>query len=291
MSARVFYTRDEDTLLVKYIAKYNPTGKGRAGNTLYRKLCDDADNKWKWSRNHSWQSWRDRYYKNQEQFDEKIKAYQKKHGISAADPDELEKARDDAGSAEDDDKDTGEDEAESSAAPGKRKRAYEDEKKRARMKYDSKPSQERRVSQGKRPEVFVKGKGTKLADMHDEKDKDIRSKSESGRNPSDVDQGRVLKTHAGDVQGKEKVKPSTTGEPRNVNERYLPPIREQVHLLHLSSPLFLGSTMTNLCPRLRRYVNDDTKNPSQKLPAPRSNSPLHTESQANRPSPFLDKSV
>ncbi|KAH0581762.1 hypothetical protein H2248_011444 [Termitomyces sp. 'cryptogamus'] len=92
MSGRTPFTNDEDSLLVKYIATYNPSNKGRSGNTLYQTLCKDADNKWKWSRTHPWQSWRDRYCKNQREFDIKIKKYQIKHDILAADENMVEKS-------------------------------------------------------------------------------------------------------------------------------------------------------------------------------------------------------
>lgn len=39
--------------------------------------------KWRWSTRHPWQSWRERYKNNQEWFDWKILAYQRKHGIKA----------------------------------------------------------------------------------------------------------------------------------------------------------------------------------------------------------------
>ncbi|KAG5644345.1 hypothetical protein DXG03_008642 [Asterophora parasitica] len=86
MTGRVSFTSDEEKLLVKYIARYKPGLKGRAGNQLYIQLCEDTDNKWKWSRRHPWQSWRDRYYKNQVWYDGEIKKYQMKHGISDGEP-------------------------------------------------------------------------------------------------------------------------------------------------------------------------------------------------------------
>lgn len=42
-----------------------------------------VDRKWAFSARHSWQSWRDRYCKNQDWFNHKIKLYQKKKGIVA----------------------------------------------------------------------------------------------------------------------------------------------------------------------------------------------------------------
>jgi hypothetical protein len=36
------FTADEDTLLMKYIATYNPTKKYRSGNILYKRLEANA---------------------------------------------------------------------------------------------------------------------------------------------------------------------------------------------------------------------------------------------------------
>ncbi|KAG2348298.1 hypothetical protein BDR05DRAFT_956883 [Suillus weaverae] len=81
-SVRVGFTADEDTLLMKYIATYNPAKKYRSGNVLYKRLEENVDNKWNWSKTHSWQSWQNRYRKNMEEFDRKILKYQKKKGIN-----------------------------------------------------------------------------------------------------------------------------------------------------------------------------------------------------------------
>ncbi|KAG1749535.1 hypothetical protein EDB19DRAFT_1680739 [Suillus lakei] len=78
---RMDFTADEDTLLMKYIATYNPINKYRSGNALYKRLEENVDSKWNWSKTHSWQSWRNRYGKNKEEFDRKILRYQKKKGI------------------------------------------------------------------------------------------------------------------------------------------------------------------------------------------------------------------
>ncbi|KAG6917773.1 hypothetical protein DXG01_001178 [Tephrocybe rancida] len=127
MSGRVPYTRDEERLLVKYIATYNPQVKGRAGNALYKTLCENTNNKWKWSRTHTWQSWRDRYYKNSEFYNREIRKYQKKHNISVDGPVD----------------ETGEDESagETHSTQTKRKREDEKEEKRTRLKRDPGPSQ------------------------------------------------------------------------------------------------------------------------------------------------------
>ncbi|KAG1798797.1 uncharacterized protein BJ212DRAFT_197512 [Suillus subaureus] len=80
-SVRVSFTADEDTLLMKYIATYNPAKKCRSGNALYKRLEENVDNKWNWSKTHSWQSWQFRYRKNMDEFDRRILKYQKKKGI------------------------------------------------------------------------------------------------------------------------------------------------------------------------------------------------------------------
>lgn len=93
---------------MKYIAKYNPQQAGRSGNALYKTLVENVcavivhcsiahkimttylfpqeQRKWSWSKRHTWQSWRDRYYKNKDSFDHKIRQHQKKHGIDASKP-------------------------------------------------------------------------------------------------------------------------------------------------------------------------------------------------------------
>ncbi|KAG1853808.1 hypothetical protein C8R48DRAFT_675750 [Suillus tomentosus] len=78
----VGFTSDEDTLLMKYIATYNPTKKYRSRNALYKRLVENVDNKWNWSRMHSWQSWQTRYRNHMEEFNRRIRKYQKKHGIN-----------------------------------------------------------------------------------------------------------------------------------------------------------------------------------------------------------------
>ncbi|KAG1731177.1 uncharacterized protein EDB91DRAFT_1252242 [Suillus paluster] len=85
---RTDFTTDEDILLVKFIATYNPTKQNRSGNTLYKRLVENAsfshvDGKWNWSKTHPWPSWRDRYVKNADEFDRKIARYQKKKGINS----------------------------------------------------------------------------------------------------------------------------------------------------------------------------------------------------------------
>ncbi|KAJ7250298.1 hypothetical protein C8J57DRAFT_681881 [Mycena rebaudengoi] len=78
---RTPFTPEDDALLVKYIAKYNPGVQGRSGNRIYKQLIENAYNKWKWGQRHPWQGWRDRYYKNQPEFNRRIKRYQTEKGM------------------------------------------------------------------------------------------------------------------------------------------------------------------------------------------------------------------
>ncbi|KAJ7075368.1 hypothetical protein B0H15DRAFT_866940 [Mycena belliarum] len=81
LTGRTPFSRDDDTLLVKYLAKYNPGVKGRSGNKIYQLLVQDEHNRWRWSARHPWGGWRDRYTKNQSEFNERIKKYQEKKGL------------------------------------------------------------------------------------------------------------------------------------------------------------------------------------------------------------------
>ncbi|KAI6012046.1 hypothetical protein EDC04DRAFT_2716718, partial [Pisolithus marmoratus] len=58
--------------LMKYLAKYCPSKQGRAGNSVYKDLVENAEGHWPWARHHTWQSWRERYKKNAKYFDPKI---------------------------------------------------------------------------------------------------------------------------------------------------------------------------------------------------------------------------
>jgi hypothetical protein len=54
--------------------------KGRAGDAVYKTLCHpDNKAKYPWARSHTWQSWSNRYRKNQESFDRKISRYLESH--------------------------------------------------------------------------------------------------------------------------------------------------------------------------------------------------------------------
>jgi hypothetical protein len=84
---------------VAFLASYNPRLTSRGGNILYQTLVDDvlfliflrqptnfdkslcqqADGKWPWAASHPWQSWRNRYMKDQEYFDARITRHRKLH--------------------------------------------------------------------------------------------------------------------------------------------------------------------------------------------------------------------
>ncbi|KAI5987968.1 hypothetical protein EDC04DRAFT_2820287, partial [Pisolithus marmoratus] len=49
-----------------------PSKQGRAGNSVYKDLVENAEGHWPWARQHTWQSWRERYQKNAKYFDPKI---------------------------------------------------------------------------------------------------------------------------------------------------------------------------------------------------------------------------
>lgn len=54
--------------------------KGRAGDAIYKTLCHpDHEKEYPWAKSHTWQSWSNRYRKNQEGFDQKISRYLKSH--------------------------------------------------------------------------------------------------------------------------------------------------------------------------------------------------------------------
>ncbi|KAL5490641.1 PELP1 [Sanghuangporus weigelae] len=86
-SSKTRYTQDDDAFLMKYIAFYNPDGANRLGNVLYKRLAENAEGKWPWSKRHSWQSWRERYKDHQYRFNAAIKKYQKRKGIKVPEKD------------------------------------------------------------------------------------------------------------------------------------------------------------------------------------------------------------
>ncbi|KAG6841005.1 hypothetical protein C0991_002785, partial [Blastosporella zonata] len=113
-----------------------------------------VDNKWKWSRTHTWQSWRDHYYKNHGYYDSEIRKYQRKHNLDPAD-----KRDDDDGNANED-----------RSTQTKRKRGPEKEEKRVKVKREPGSNQATRVSRRKETdEVLIMGKGK--ARMNDAEDR------------------------------------------------------------------------------------------------------------------------
>ncbi|KAI6037840.1 hypothetical protein EDC04DRAFT_2092649 [Pisolithus marmoratus] len=85
---RVPFSEEHDMYLMKYLAKYCPGKQGRAGNSVYKDLVENAEGHWPWARHHTWQSWRERYKKNAKYFDPKILRYQQRHGIRSTDSDD-----------------------------------------------------------------------------------------------------------------------------------------------------------------------------------------------------------
>ncbi|KAK0455280.1 uncharacterized protein EV420DRAFT_592260 [Desarmillaria tabescens] len=70
------FTQKEDEHLVEYLATQTIGFQATSGNQLYKKLTENLQ-RWPWAESRSWQSWRDRYVKNQESFNRYIKRYRK----------------------------------------------------------------------------------------------------------------------------------------------------------------------------------------------------------------------
>ncbi|KAF9239107.1 hypothetical protein BU15DRAFT_62126 [Melanogaster broomeanus] len=77
---RVEFTREHDSYLLQYLAKYSPSTQGRSGTRLYQILEANEDRLWPWAVHHSWQSWRERYVVNSDHFDRLIAREQKLRG-------------------------------------------------------------------------------------------------------------------------------------------------------------------------------------------------------------------
>ncbi|KAI0344942.1 hypothetical protein BDW22DRAFT_980452 [Trametopsis cervina] len=76
---RTEFTPKEDSFLVQYIAKYCSETRGRSGNSLYQTLVANENNqRWPWAATHSWNAWRERYVKNKDDFDRRIRKHQAK---------------------------------------------------------------------------------------------------------------------------------------------------------------------------------------------------------------------
>lgn len=89
MVKRTDFTESDDHNLTRFIAQVKPDNSGRLGNKLYIFLEESGDQR-PWAKRHSWQSWRERYKKNQDWFNHQIKKYQKKLKESARDTDDRE---------------------------------------------------------------------------------------------------------------------------------------------------------------------------------------------------------
>ncbi|KAF7322467.1 Myb-DNA-bind-2 domain-containing protein [Mycena chlorophos] len=75
--ARQEFTADDDNKLIRYLGVLIPDKSegGRLGKNVYKQLMEHADtlpNEYAWVSRHTWQSWRERYKKNQEWFDAQI---------------------------------------------------------------------------------------------------------------------------------------------------------------------------------------------------------------------------
>ncbi|KAK7040369.1 hypothetical protein VNI00_009839 [Paramarasmius palmivorus] len=88
-SKRNDYTEEDEEYLVEYLATKTTSNTGRKGNNIYKQLVDDEV--YPWHKRHPWQSWRDRYVKNSEDFDRRIKRYQRKKGLGSTPQDESSK--------------------------------------------------------------------------------------------------------------------------------------------------------------------------------------------------------
>ncbi|KAM5542038.1 hypothetical protein V8D89_004348 [Ganoderma adspersum] len=65
---RVPYTMEDDDNLAEYLATNSLSHRGRQGKNLYEAIIDEP-----WGERHSWQSWHERYRKNHQYFDRRIK--------------------------------------------------------------------------------------------------------------------------------------------------------------------------------------------------------------------------
>ncbi|KAF7338044.1 Myb-DNA-bind-2 domain-containing protein [Mycena venus] len=74
---RTAFTEEDDYRLARYLAVLIPdkSDGGRLGTNVYRSLMENHEtlpDEYYWVLNHTWQSWRERYKKNQGWFDERI---------------------------------------------------------------------------------------------------------------------------------------------------------------------------------------------------------------------------
>ncbi|KAE9405743.1 hypothetical protein BT96DRAFT_972396 [Gymnopus androsaceus JB14] len=75
------FSPEDDALLVEYLSHYN---EGRKGNAIYQQLTENRG-QWPWSARHPWQSWRHRYRRESDDFDRRIRIYQRKQDTEATD--------------------------------------------------------------------------------------------------------------------------------------------------------------------------------------------------------------
>ncbi|KAF8162686.1 hypothetical protein B0H34DRAFT_794478 [Crassisporium funariophilum] len=83
---RTNFSQEDDAHLTEFLATYNPQPNGRQGTKHYIMLEENVGNKWPWAKRHSWQSWRERYKKNQAEFDHRIRRLQRQAGQRATVP-------------------------------------------------------------------------------------------------------------------------------------------------------------------------------------------------------------
>ncbi|KAJ6502215.1 hypothetical protein C8R45DRAFT_612567 [Mycena sanguinolenta] len=76
---RTAFTEEDDQRLARYIAILIPdkTTGGRTGNNVFKRLMNNFEmdpEEYSWAGRHTWQSWRERYRKRQDWFDDRIAA-------------------------------------------------------------------------------------------------------------------------------------------------------------------------------------------------------------------------
>lgn len=72
-TTRTAFSEEDDEHITRYLAKYNPDGNNRRGNGLWQRIVDNPK-KFPWGSRHTTQSWRARYVKRSEKFDELVQA-------------------------------------------------------------------------------------------------------------------------------------------------------------------------------------------------------------------------
>ncbi|KAG8732649.1 hypothetical protein FRC10_000782 [Ceratobasidium sp. 414] len=76
------FTKKDDQFLVAWIAvHFGHSMAGRQGNRAYQDMVGTAEYR-KWSRGHTWQSWRERYKNKKSHLDPLVEAYLLKHGTA-----------------------------------------------------------------------------------------------------------------------------------------------------------------------------------------------------------------